>query len=219
MKANAQNGLGVRAQQAQQTRQKILKAAIKVFAKSGFAGGRVDSISKLAKSHDRMIYYYFGSKEKLFVEVLETLYEQFNEAERRLQLDTSDPVAALSRIVDFTWRYYLTHPEFVALLGSENLHRGIHVKKSVNVKSMSDATLSMLQPVLEAGQQQGLFREDISVRNLYLMIASLGYFYNSNRYTLSSFLGENLMTADALVDWQAFITDAVLRKVCVESPA
>ena len=134
-------------------------------------------------------------------------------------MDTSDPVAALSRIVDFTWRYYLTHPEFVALLGSENLHRGIHVKKSVNVKSMSDATLSMLQPVLEAGQAQGLFREDISVRNLYLMIASLGYFYNSNRYTLSSFLGENLMTDDALVDWQAFITDAVLRKVCIDTSA
>ena len=52
---------GVRELAAQATREAILRAATKVFAKQGFAGGRVEQISKAAMSHDRMIYYYFGS--------------------------------------------------------------------------------------------------------------------------------------------------------------
>jgi hypothetical protein len=50
------------------------------------------------------------------------------------------------------------------------------------------------------------------------MIASMGYFYLSNRYTLSTFLGESLEDPAALAQWQQFITDAVLRTVLVTVP-
>ena len=78
---------GVRELAAQATRDSILQAATKVFAKHGFDGGRVEQISKAAKSYDRMIYYYFGSKEGLFIAVLEEIYRRFNEAESALELD------------------------------------------------------------------------------------------------------------------------------------
>lgn len=58
---------GVRAHQADQTKARILKAAVTVFARDGYAGGRIEQISKEAESNDRMIYYYFSSKENLFV--------------------------------------------------------------------------------------------------------------------------------------------------------
>jgi hypothetical protein len=41
----------------------------------------------------------------------------------------------------------------------------------------------------------------------------MGYFYLSNRYTLSAFLGESLETAPALAHWEAFLIDAVMRTV------
>ena len=72
--------LGVREKAAQATRASLLKAAIKVFAQYGLDGGSVDKISKAAKSHDRMIYYYFGNKEGLFVAVIEEIYKRFNVA-------------------------------------------------------------------------------------------------------------------------------------------
>ena len=53
------------------TRDNILVAATKVFARYGYDGGSIEKISKSAKSVDRMIYYYFGNKEGLFIEVLE----------------------------------------------------------------------------------------------------------------------------------------------------
>ncbi|MGI9025890.1 MAG: TetR/AcrR family transcriptional regulator, partial [Burkholderiaceae bacterium] len=56
---------GVRQIAAQETRNSILRAATRVFARHGYDGGRVEQISKAAKSYDRMIYYYFGSKEGL----------------------------------------------------------------------------------------------------------------------------------------------------------
>ncbi|MFM0033538.1 TetR family transcriptional regulator [Paraburkholderia strydomiana] len=207
---------GIRAKQAQDTRAKLLKAAIKVFAKQGYASGRVESISKAARSHDRMIYYYFGSKEQLFVEVLETIYTQFNEAESKLDLDLDDPVHGLEQMVEFVWQYYLDHPEFVTLLSSENLHQGKHAKKSLKLKEISGYAISVVQKLLDAGHAQNVFRADIKARDVYLMIASLGYFYNANQYTLGAFLGEPLMEKAALEHWREVIKDTVLRAVRVE---
>jgi AcrR family transcriptional regulator len=204
---------GVRELAAQATREGILKAAIKVFAKSGFAGGRVEKISKAAKSFDRMIYYYFGSKEGLFIAALEEIYRRFCEAEAKVNLDMEQPVESLRTVVRFTWNYYQKHPEFITLLNSENLHRGVHISKSMRARDYSSAAISILDQVLRSGISKGVFRADVQARDLYLMISSLCYFYLSNRFTLSAFLGQDLQAADALSHWESVITDAVLRVV------
>ena len=206
---------GVREQSAQATRETLLKAAIKVFGKQGLTGARVEQISRAAKSHDRMIYYYFGSKEALFVAVIEETYRRFNEAEARLALDLSQPVQALRDVIAFMWGYYQKHPEFITLLNSENLHRGRHIGKSTRAGEYSSPALEVLSRVLGGGVQAGLFRPELRARDVYLMIASMGYFYLSNRYTLSAFLGENLEDPAALAQWHQFIADAVLRTVLV----
>ena len=203
----------VRAAAAQATREAILRAAIKVFAKHGYDGGRVEQISKAAKSYDRMIYYYFGSKEGLFIAVIEEMYRRFNDAEAKLVLDTQRPVEALTAVVRFMWGYYQKNPEFITLLNTENLHRGKHIGKSLRAREYSSPAISVIASVLRSGAQQGLFRSDISARDLYLMIAAMGYFYLSNRFTLSSFLGENLDAPEALAHWEGFIIDAVQRAV------
>ena len=217
-RAAAPQRTGVREQAAQATREAILKAAIKVFAKQGFAGGRVEEISRAAKSYDRMIYYYFGSKESLFVAVIEEIYRRFNEAESRLVLDLTQPVQALRDIIGFIWTYYQKHPEFITLLNSENLHQGRHIGRTQRAGEYASPALEVLGGVLSSGAQAGVFRPELRARDVYLMIASMGYFYLSNRYTLSAFLGENLEEPQALTHWQTFITDAVLRTVCVSVP-
>ena len=215
--ATARKG-GVREQSAQATRETLLKAAIKVFGKQGLNGARVEQISRAAKSHDRMIYYYFGSKEALFVAVIEETYRRFNEAEARLALELSQPVQALRDVIAFMWGYYQKHPEFITLLNSENLHRGRHIGKSSKAGEYSSPALEVLSRVLGSGMDAGLFRLGLRARDVYLMIASMGYFYLSNRYTLSTFLGETLDDPAALAHWQQFITDAVLRTVLVTVP-
>jgi AcrR family transcriptional regulator len=206
---------GIRAQQAEETRARILKAAVMVFTRDGYSGGRIEKISAEAESNDRMIYYYFGSKEKLFVKVLEHTYEQFNLAEATLQLDPATPVETLRQLVAFVWDYYVSHPEFVAILSIENLHKGKHAKQSSELRRLSGEAVGVLRPIIEAGQQRGLFRDDVDIRHVYLMIASLCYFYNSNLHTLTSFLGHDLAAQGERQDWLAFIQDLVVRGVMV----
>ena len=211
--AARQRAPGVRELAAQATKEAILRAATKVFAKHGYAGGRIEQISKAAKSHDRMLYYYFGSKEGLFIAVLEDTYRRFNEAESALELDISRPAQALEAVIRFIWNYYQKKPEFITLLNTENLHRGKHIGKSKRAREYSSPAVGVTASVLAAGAAQGLFRSDVAARDLYLMIAALGYFYLSNRFTLSAFLGEDLESTAAMAHWEAFVIDAVRRTV------
>ena len=205
--------VGVRQQSAQATKDSILRAAIKVFAKHGFDGGSVEKISKAAKSYDRMIYYYFGNKQGLFVAALEEIYRRFNEAESGLDLDLEKPVEALAAVIRFAFRYYHKHPEFVRLLNTENLHRGKHIGKSLRAREYSSPAIEVIDKLLRSGVSKGLFRADFSARDLYLLIAAAGYFYQSNRHTLSAFLGENLEAPEALAHWETFVNDIVLRGI------
>ena len=198
---------------ADQTRARILKAARNEFMRHGYSGARIERISRTGKSSDRMIYYYFGSKEALYIEVLEGVYTELGAAESRLVLDESRPVEALRTLIAFTWNYYLAHPEFVALLSNENLQRGRHITKSLTVKQLSRPVLDILGKILDEGARQGLFRADLDVRRVYLTLAALGYFYLSNRYTLSSFLGSDLMQREQCNAWLAEMTRVLLASV------
>ena len=205
--------LGVRALSAQATREKILKAATQVFAKHGYQGGSVDKISRAAKSVDRMIYYYFGSKEGLFIEVIEGIYQRMNEAEAKLRLNTDEPMKALAQVIDFVLAYYREHPEFITLLNTENLLQGRHIQRSPRAAQYSSPAIGVIADILARGQAQGLFRADLRARDVYLLIVSSGYFLMSNRYTLSAFLGERVDAPEHTRAWQDFVTDAVLRTV------
>ncbi|MBD5771947.1 TetR/AcrR family transcriptional regulator [Marinomonas colpomeniae] len=207
---------GKRAKQARLTKSKILKSATKVFAEDGFSGGRIERISREANSNDRMIYYYFGNKESLFLNVLEATYLEFYKAEKALDLDIDSPIEALESIIEFTFRYYLDHPEFVAILNDENLHRAKHSRQSENIKSISGNIQGNLAPLLKKGQKSGVFRKEVTARNLYLTISALTYFYCSNQHTLTVFVGANFQDASFQSEWLKHISDVVIRSVIID---
>jgi AcrR family transcriptional regulator len=189
---------------------KILEAATDEFANHGYGGARIERISRRAHTVDRMLYYYFGSKEKLFRSVLEGAYERIGRAEGQLNLGGTPPVEAMRELIAFTWDYYCAHPEFIRLLNSENQHRGQHLKKSNRLSQLSFPLLSTLRDLLDRGARAGQFRSDVDPVQIYITIAALGYFYLSNRYTLSRFLDRDLMTEDNRRTWLAHITEVVM---------
>ena len=192
------------------TRARILEAALHEFASNGYAGGRVDRISKRAKTFDRMLYYHFGNKEDLFRLVLERIYEDLWSAEERLELAGADPVEGIRALIAFTWNYYYEHPEFIRLLNSENLQRGRNLRKSARVGRLSSPFIRILEDLLERGARAGVFRDRVDPVQLYITIASLGYFYLSNRYTLSRFLDLDLVAPGRRAAWLEHITGLVL---------
>ena len=126
---------------------------------------------------------------------------------------------SLQAVIRFMWAYYRKHPEFITLLNTENLHRGVHIAKSLRARDYSSDAIAVLARVLQRGAAQGVFRADVAARDVYLMIASMGYFYLSNRFTLSAFLGQPLESPEALAHWEAFLIESVLRTVAAEPVA
>jgi AcrR family transcriptional regulator len=194
----------------ERTRARILEAARVEFARRGLGGARVDQITARAGSNKRMIYYYFGNKETLFLAALESAYADIRQAEQSLKLTDLDPAAGMRRLVRFTWEYYLAHPEFITLLNSENLHRAQHLKKSDEIQALHSPLVAMLEELLARGRRAGVFRRGVDPVQLYISIAALGYFYLSNNHTLSTIFGRDLMRPQALKQRLAHMTELVL---------
>ena len=179
----------------ERNRERILAAALEEFSRFGLGGARVDRIAARAGANKRMLYYYFGNKEALFLAVLESRYAHIRLAEQGLRLGDLDPAQGVRRLIAFTWNYYLKHPEFLTLLNSENLHRARHLRRSGQIAAMHSPLVAMLRDLLERGVRKGEFRRGVDPVQLYISIAALGYFYLSNRHTLSTIFERDLLAA------------------------
>lgn len=199
-----------RTRDADRTQAEILLAARDEFADYGLGGARVDRIAERAKVNKRLIYYYFQNKESLFLAVLETAYDDIRAAERQLCLEELSPMDAVRKLTEFTWEYYIAHPEFLTLLNSENLHRARHLAKSDSVVNLNSPMIESLAGILERGRATGVFRGGIDPVQLYISIASLSYFYLSNTYTLSTAFGRDLLSPKAKAERISHINEVIM---------
>jgi hypothetical protein len=116
----------------------------------------------------------------------------------------------MRELVRFTWRYFIEHPEFLSLLGTENLHRAKHLKTSRDIRDLHSPLVGNITLLLERGARANVFRANVDAVQLYITIASLGFFYLSNRHTLSTIFGRDLSARDALAERGLHIEEVVL---------
>lgn len=192
------------------TRQRILDAAFVEFTQKGLAGARVDEIAARAGANKRMLYAHFGAKEALWLEVLETAYAAKRAEERAVEVAELPPAEAMAKLVAFNLRYVARHPEFLAILHQENLHRAAYLAGSARVKALYSPLLENLRAVLARGEAAGQFRTGVDPVQLYVSVLGLSHFYLANRYTLSTIFGAALDTEAAIAAREAHIIDVVL---------
>ena len=199
-----------RLRDADRSQSTILAAARDEFAEYGLGGARVDRIAERAGLNKRLIYYYFEDKEKLFQAVLEQAYRDIREQEANLHLLDLEPAQAVRRLIEFTWDYYLAHPEFMTLLNSANLHRARHLEGSQKARELNSPLVDTLAAVLERGRREGTFRGGVDPVQLYVSIAGIAYFYLSNSHTLSAVFGRDLLSPKARSERLSHMTDVIL---------
>ncbi|MDL2404254.1 TetR/AcrR family transcriptional regulator [Rhizobium calliandrae] len=197
----------------QRTHATILEAATEEFAAHGFGGARVDAIAARAQTNKRMLYHYFGDKEGLYVAVLEATYAAIRSAEKILDLANRDPEEGVRELALFTWHHFLDHPEFLSLLVTENLHEARYLKRSDKISAMHSHFIDELADVLRRGEAAGIFRPGIDPVSVYLTIAALGFFYLSNRHTLSTIFARKLTAPAALKTWGEHIVAVTLASI------
>jgi AcrR family transcriptional regulator len=192
--ARADRAVGLSQRDADRTRQKILAAAADEFARKGFAGARVDAIARVAAANKRMIYYYFTSKDGLYTAVLERAYEDMRASETALALDHLEPLAAIRKLAEFKFDYYVANPTIISLLNGENMLGAQYLKRSRRLRDMHQALVGTIERILRRGVRDRVMRRGVDPVHLYVSLSALSYFYFSNAPTLSTAFGRKLAT-------------------------
>jgi TetR/AcrR family transcriptional regulator len=195
---------------AERTRELILTQSMAEFAMKGYDGARVDSIARRCNLSKFTLYHYFGSKEGLFVAVLERAYQKLRSHQHDLSISTNDPVRAMRQLIVHTFSAFLANQDLIALLNSENLHKGRHIRKSKIIRSLYDPLIGTIRETLQKGVAEGIFRPKVDPINLYVSLSALAYNVISNQYTLKMALGIDFMSPKYRKVWLAHITELIL---------
>ena len=176
----------------QRTRLHIIDSALNEFAERGFDGARIDTIAELSGTNKSLIYKYFISKEELYIACLTLTYENMRASQHEIQFDEPDPIKSMRKLIESTFDTFANNPRLVRIITHENVQNARFLKQQLNVKLLYTPLMDKMAHVLQKGQASGMFRKNVELKNLYISISSLGYFYFSNIYTLGVVLDEDL---------------------------
>jgi AcrR family transcriptional regulator len=163
----------------------ILAVATHEFAGKGLAGARIDEIAATTRTSKRMIYYYFGSKDGLYLAVLEEAYRRMRAIEAQLHLDDLPPAQALRRLVEFTYDHHRDNEDFIRLVMNENIQRGQYLRQSKTIQQLNTQAIAAVQQVYERGVKQGVFRAGLNAVDIHSAISAFTFFNVSNRHTFN----------------------------------
>lgn len=176
---------------ADATRAKILEAAISEFAAKGLEA-RIEDIADMANANRRMAYYYFGSKEGLYLAALEEAYLQLAQAEESVDVDALSPTQAIAALISAKFDHFITYPQYIEFVKIENVYRARHMKESQRIAELCDPLITNLERALKRGQETGEFRGDVTAFELSMTIAALAFFPVSNQHTVFAIFGTDL---------------------------
>lgn len=195
------------------TRRNILEIASKEFALNGLSGARIDEIAARTRSSKRMIYYYFGDKEGLYRHALEDAYRQVREGEAQLDIEGLPPVAALSRLVEFTFEHHHQHEEFIRMVMIENIHHGEYLRQSEAIRDLNVTAIENISRIYSRGVEEGVFRPGLDPVELHWQVSALCFFNVSNRATFSMIFGRDFGARDQLERLKLNTVEMMLRFV------
>ena len=208
--APADAASGERSRDPQRTRAEILDVASSEFAASGYAGARVDEIAAKTRTTKRMIYYYFESKEGLYLAVLERAYAVIRSLEQGVDVEHLDPVAALRQLAELTYDHHESHPDFIRLVSIENIHDARHLKQSAALPGLSMPVREVIGRILERGWAARVFREDVDALDVHMLISSYCVFRIANRHTFNAIFHRDLLDPKLRGHYRKMLGDLVV---------
>ncbi|GAA2787930.1 TetR/AcrR family transcriptional regulator [Saccharopolyspora taberi] len=202
-----------RVRDAERTRAEILDVATREFADKGYTGARVDEIAAKTSTTKRMLYYYFGSKEQLYVAVLERAYTGIRSVEQQLDVEHLDPVDALRQLAELTFDYHESHPDFIRLVSIENVHRAEHLERSAVLAGLANPALEVLTRILRRGHATGQFRGDVDPLDVHMIISAFCVFRTANRHTFNVIFQRDMLDSDRREHYRTMLSDLLLEHV------
>ena len=193
----------------------ILEVATAEFASKGLSGARIDEIAAATRTSKRMIYYYFGSKEGLYIKVLEEAYRRVRSTESGLQLQDLPPEDALRRLVGFTFDHHDSNTDYIRLVMTENMERGAFLAQSKSIQDLNEPAIEAIRKLYERGVAQGVFRPGLDPIDIHASISALTFFNVSNQHTFGLIFKRDTRAPTVMAARRDSIIEMVARFVCV----
>jgi len=184
-----------RSRDPQRTKAQLTEAALSEFADHGFHGARVDRITRAVGCNPRLLYHYFGSKEKLYVSVIEHIFGDIRAQERDLELARFAPIEAMRRLIEFTYDFFDSNPLFVKMTRNENLLEGRFIVQTEALRTSSQPLIDAISGIMDRGLEQGVFRHRYDPLQIYITIVGLSAYHLNNGHTLTAIFGVDLLSA------------------------
>ncbi|SMQ64719.1 transcriptional regulator, TetR family [Devosia lucknowensis] len=202
-----------RQQDPEGTKRNIIEVASQEFALNGLSGARIDEIAAKTRASKRMIYYYFGDKEGLYLSTLEHAYAQVRAGEAELDINGLSPIDGLRRLVEFTFEHHHAHEAFIRMVMIENIHHGEYLAKSSLVRDLNVTAISNIRSLYDRGVADGTFRQGLDPLEIHWQISALCFFNVSNRATFSKLFGRDFGDSEAQERLKNNTVEMVLRFV------
>jgi AcrR family transcriptional regulator len=195
----------------ERTMANILEVAMTEFAEKGLAGARIDEIANATHTSKRMIYYYFQSKEGLYLAALEEAYRRVRSTESELNLDDLEPEAALRRLVEFTFDHHAGNEPYIRMVMAENMNRGQFLAQSTSIQALNLKAISAIEKLYARGVAKGVFRPGLDPIDIHASISALSFFNVSNRHTFGLIFKRDFASPTVATHRRATIVDVVVR--------
>ncbi len=174
----------------------ILNAAEDLFASQGFGPTTVKQIGARAGQNPALLYYYFGSKEALYRSVLERVVGGMVARGGAVLERTPAPPEAVRGLVQAQIEFLLSHPNAPKLLVREMVDHEARRAETVLIETAA-GLFRRLCRVIEQGQEQGHFRNDLEPRFAAISTIAQGMYFTVARPAIAIFLGEPVSPSTA----------------------
>jgi AcrR family transcriptional regulator len=177
------------------TKELLLAAATEEFSEYGFAGARIDRIAERARANKRLLYAYFGDKDRLF----EVVMERQIEALRQAVPFTGDDLAADAAA---RFDYVLANPRISRLATWRAFERA-------DPTAAEQRSYATKVAAVAAAQRAGKIRTDIPAIDLMAMVLRLTESWLSAPPALRAVAGTEPMSPKRLRQHRAALVEAV----------
>ena len=139
--------------------EKIIRAAVKVFAKKGFFSARISDIAKAAKVADGTIYLYFNNKFDILISVFDEEIGKFISQTKKLVDQEENPQ---KKMEVFALKHLSMAKENKSLAEIIQMElRQSHKLIKEYRKTIFSEYVDIISNIIRQGQAKGVFREDV----------------------------------------------------------
>ncbi len=186
------------------SKEKILRAAIKIIAQKGKHGTRMDEIAQEAGINKAMVYYYFSNKDNLFLEVLKTIFsEMYQHSMHKISEDISKGkghIEIINNSIRYSFESYNKNPDYTRIMIDAISNGMDEIPKALEVV-YNNSTLSPVSYILntiEDGIKKNIFREVDPVQTM-ISITGITFIYFLSR-NIINFFGLNIENEEEFIN-------------------